>query len=98
MTLRGRRHGPYTVEGARWYGSVCNVPRQVVVQVEISGTINHELPSDAHRLDQLEHEIRAAFEHRGWPSICTIAIEFDSVERLREGPAVCGGVVATARR
>ena len=50
-TLRGRRHGRYTIEGARWYGSVCNGPRHVVVQVALGGAVNHELPTDTHWLD-----------------------------------------------
>ena len=30
-SLRGRRHGRYSIEGARWYGAVCNRPENVVV-------------------------------------------------------------------
>ncbi len=83
QTLRGRKHGRYTIEGARWYGSVCNGPRHLVVQVEISGTINQQLP-DTRWLDEIRDEIQAAFAHRDWPPTCTISVEFDSVERLRE--------------
>ena len=84
-------HGRYTIEGARWYGSVCNGPRHLVVQVEISGTIDHQLPTDTRWLDELRDEIQAAFAHRDWPPTCTISVEFDSVERLREAGWPCVG-------
>jgi hypothetical protein len=82
-SFRGRAYGRYTVNGAWWYGSVCNGPRKVVVQVEISGTIDHRPPAHEQWVDDLAHEIRAAFEHRGWPPTCEIIVQLQSAERLR---------------
>jgi hypothetical protein len=82
--LRGRTYGRYTINAARWYGSVCAGPREVVVQIEIRGTIDYELPTGEPWLDELRHEIRAAFYDREWPQTCAITVVFQSAERNRD--------------
>jgi hypothetical protein len=77
-TIRGRTDGRSTIEDARWYGTVCNPPEHVVVQIALSGTTNHQPATNHPWLHQLTHEIRAAFQQRGWPPTCTINVEFHS--------------------